>query len=221
MFSRIAPRYDLLNTVLSLGQDRAWRNEAAREALAGGGQAILDAATGTGELALTLKRQRPQASVTGLDFAQPMLEVARGKLQAAGVQVGLVQGDVLNLPFEDASFDAVTIAYGLRNLSDVDGGLRQMARVLRPGGRLVILEFPPPPEGAFGRVFRFYFRSVLPRIGGLVSGSREAYEYLPESVLAFPRPPELAARMQQAGFTRVRYRLQTSGISAIHVGERR
>ena len=128
---------------------------------------------------------------------------------------------MLALPFEDGSFDAVTIAYGLRNLSDVPAGVSELVRVLAPGGRLVILEFPPPGNGPFGSAFRFYFRNLLPRIGGVVSGSREAYEYLPESVLAFPSPPELAARLQGAGLRRVRFRLQTRGVSAILVGERR
>lgn len=221
MFSRIAGRYDLLNSLLSLGRDRSWRREAAQVALAGNAKEILDAATGTGELALELQRQRPDARVVGLDFSEPMLELARRKADRQRARVEWLHGDATQLPFEDASFDAVTIAYGLRNLPELPGGLQELARVVRPGGRLVVLEFPPPPEGLLGRIFRFYFVNILPRIGGAVSGSSEAYEYLPASVLSFPRPDQLAALMQEAGLRQIRYRLQTAGISAIFVGEKR
>lgn len=221
MFSRIALRYDLLNSLLSLGLDRSWRREAARVALEGEAQDLLDAATGTGELALELKRLSPGSTVTALDFARPMLDIARQKLEGSGLAVELVSGDVLELPFEDCSFDAVTIAYGLRNLADRRAGLLEMKRVLRPGGRLVVLEFPPPPEGLFGRLFAAYFRYALPFLGGLISGSRPAYDYLPASVLAFPRPSELAALIRDVGFTGVRYRLLSLGVSAIHVGEKK
>ncbi|MEX2536482.1 MAG: bifunctional demethylmenaquinone methyltransferase/2-methoxy-6-polyprenyl-1,4-benzoquinol methylase UbiE [Trueperaceae bacterium] len=226
MFSRIAGRYDLLNSVLSLGLDRFWRREAARlaleplVALERGTGAVLDAATGTGELALAMKSMEPQTRVVGVDFSQPMLELAGRKSRRRALEVELVQGDVLDLPFDDDTFGAATIAYGLRNLSDLEAGLAELRRVLRPGGRLVILEFPPPPEGMFGSLFRFYFLNVLPRIGGWISGSREAYEYLPTSVLAFPRPPQLARLLNEAGFTGVRFRLQSYGVSAIFSGEK-
>ncbi|HEX7004468.1 MAG TPA: bifunctional demethylmenaquinone methyltransferase/2-methoxy-6-polyprenyl-1,4-benzoquinol methylase UbiE [Trueperaceae bacterium] len=218
MFSRIAGRYDLLNTLLSLGIDGIWRREAAEVALEDGATTILDAATGTGALALTMKRLAPDAAVVGLDFAEPMLELAGRKASDRGLDLQLIQGDVMQLPFEDDSFDSVTIAYGLRNLSDWSAGLSELRRVLRPGGRLVILEFPPPPEGVLGQAFRFYFLNVLPLVGGLISGSRQAYDYLPSSVLAFPRPPELAGLMQSVGFGAVRYRLQSYGVSAIFTG---
>jgi len=220
MFSGIAGRYDLLNTLLSAGIDRLWRREAARLATESATR-ILDVATGTGELAFELKRQAPAAVVTGVDFAEQMLEVARRKATAQGRQVEFLHADALELPFEAETFDSVTIAYGLRNLADVDGALSEFARVLRPGGRLVILEFPPPPDGVLGEVYRFYFRNILPRVGGAVSGSRAAYEYLPQSVLAFPEPPALAQQMIRAGFGRVRYRLQSMGISAVFTGEKR
>ena len=220
MFSGIAGRYDLLNTLLSAGIDRLWRREAARLATESATR-ILDVATGTGELAFELKRQAPAAVVTGVDFAEPMLEVARRKATAQGRQVEFLHADALELPFEAGTFDSVTIAYGLRNLADVDGALSEFARVLRPGGRLVILEFPPPPDGVLGEVYRFYFRNILPRVGGAVSGSRAAYEYLPQSVLAFPEPPALAQQMIRAGFGCVRYRLQSMGISAVFTGEKR
>jgi demethylmenaquinone methyltransferase/2-methoxy-6-polyprenyl-1,4-benzoquinol methylase len=220
MFSGIAPRYDLLNSVLSLGADRGWRLEAARAALEGGANEVLDAATGTGELALAVKRLRSDVRVVGVDFAEPMLEIAGRKARERELALELVRADVLELPFADDSFDAVTIAYGLRNLADLERGIAELRRVLRPGGRLVIAEFPPPPENAFGRLFRFYFLRILPRIGGLISGSRAAYDYLPTSVLAFPRPPELAALVRDAGFSGVRYRLQSCGVSAIFIGEK-
>lgn len=221
MFSGIAGRYDLLNSLLSLGRDRSWRREAAAEALAGGPAAVLDAATGTGELALTLKRARPEARVVGVDFSGEMLRRAGEKASSRGFSVEFERADVLDLPFADETFDAVTIAYGLRNLTDRGGGLAELRRVLRPGGRMVVLEFPPPPDNLFGSIFRFYFLNVLPKVGGWLSGDAAAYTYLPNSVLAFPRPPELAALLVEAGFEGVRYRLQSLGVSAIFVGEKK
>lgn len=228
MFAGIARRYDLLNTVLSFGIDRSWRRQAARAALDGAAvrsaavPRLLDVATGTGDLAFTLARRAPHAQVTGVDFVEPMLHLARGKAERLGppaASVAFAHGDGTALSFGDASFDAVTIAYGLRNFADVDAGLREFRRVLRPGGRLVVLEFPPPPRGWFGSLFRVYFLRVLPLLGGWVSGRSGAYRYLPESVLAFPPPDALAQRMRAAGFSAVRYQLQTGGVSALHVGE--
>lgn len=220
MFSQIAWRYDLLNSLLSLGLDKRWRRAAARAAFAGGAQRVLDVATGTADLALELKRTRPSAEVVGVDFAEPMLAIGRRKAEKKGLEVTLEQGDGLNLPYPDASFDALTVAYGLRNFADVGRGLREFYRVLRPGGRVVVLEFPPPPKGIFGKLFRFYFLQVLPRVGGWLSGQRRAYAYLPESVLQFPPPAELARLLETAGFAGVRYRLQTFGVSALHTGEK-
>ncbi|WP_051935476.1 bifunctional demethylmenaquinone methyltransferase/2-methoxy-6-polyprenyl-1,4-benzoquinol methylase UbiE [Deinococcus sp. YIM 77859] len=219
MFAAIAPRYDLLNRVLSLGVDRLWRREAAREALALKPARVLDVATGTGDFALELKARAPQTEVIGSDFVPQMLEIARAKARARHLTLRLEEGDALNLPYPDASFDAVTCAFGFRNFADYARGLAELWRVLRPGGRLVILEFPPPRPGLFGRLFRFYFRRVLPRIGALVSGNAGAYTYLPESVLAFPDPERLAGLMHATGF-RTRYRLLTFGIAAIHVGDK-
>lgn len=219
MFAAIAPRYDLLNRVLSLGVDRAWRREAAREALALTPARILDVATGTGDFALELKARAPGAEVVGSDFVPGMLTLAREKARARHLEVRLEEGDALNLPYPDGSFDAVTCAFGFRNFADYARGLAEMWRVLTPTGRLVILEFPPPRPGPFGRLFRLYFQHVLPRIGALVSGNAGAYTYLPESVLAFPDPERLSQLMRATGF-HTRYRLLTFGIAAIHVGDR-
>ncbi|MBI3961429.1 MAG: bifunctional demethylmenaquinone methyltransferase/2-methoxy-6-polyprenyl-1,4-benzoquinol methylase UbiE [Deinococcus sp.] len=220
LFARIAPRYDLLNQLLSAGVDRSWRRQAARWALAGGAKQVLDVATGTAELALELKRQAPGAQVVGLDFVPDMLAIGRRKAQHLGLDIELRTGDALAMPFHDQSFDAVTIAFGLRNLTDRAAGLKELRRVLCPGGRLVVLEFPPPPRGFWGSVYRCYFQQLLPAIGGLVSGSRTAYLYLPESVVAFPPPAELARLMERCGFAQVQYQLLTGGIAALHCGVR-
>lgn len=219
MFASIAPRYDLLNRVLSAGVDRGWRREAAHEALALGARRILDVATGTADFALELKARAPAAQVTGSDFVPEMLAIGRRKAAARRLDVLLEEGDALNLPYPDESFDTLTCAFGFRNFADYARGLCEFHRVLAPGGRVVILEFPPPAAGVVGGVFRFYFRHVLPRVGGLISGNPGAYTYLPESVLAFPEPQRLAQLMRAAGF-RTRFRLLTFGIAAIHVGDK-
>lgn len=220
MFAAIAPRYDLLNRVLSLGIDQVWRSIAAHEALAKAPARVLDIATGTGDFALMLKRAAPYAAVTGSDFVPEMLELARAKGQRAGLSVTWVEGDALKLPYADGSFEAVTCTFGFRNFSNYRQGLREMHRVLADGGRLVILDFPPPSDGPFGQVYRLYFQQVLPRIGALVSGDNSAYTYLPESVLAFPQPQELVQMMRGAGFS-ARYRALSGGIAGLWVAEKR
>lgn len=219
MFSQIAPRYDLLNRVLSAGVDRRWRAAAVAAALERRPHRILDLATGTGDLALLLKQQAPQAEVVGADFALPMLERARSKAQKAGLSIPFMEADALALPFPEASFEAITIAFGFRNFADYSGALRELYRVLVEGGRLVILEFPPPPRSSLGLLYRFYFTQVLPLIGGLISGKPSAYRYLPDSVERFPEPEVLDTMMRSAGF-RTRHTLLTGGIVALHLGDK-
>ena len=219
MFADIAPRYDLLNRLLSLGVDRSWRRAAAAEALLLSPARLLDVATGTGDFAIELKTRSPQTEVVASDFVPQMLEIGERKAAARHLDIRFEAGDALKLPYPDASFQSLTCAFGFRNFADYERGLSEFWRVLTPGGRLVILEFPPPAPGLLGSLFQFYFRQILPRIGGLVSGNAGAYTYLPESVLAFPDPARLARLMHATGF-QVRYRLLSFGIAAIHVGTR-
>ena len=220
MFGEIAPRYDLLNRLLSGGVDQRWRRLAVRLATEKAPRRILDVATGTGDVALLLKRARPEAEVVGADFTPQMLELARAKAERAATDVRFVEADALALPFADASFDAITVAFGFRNFADYGRGLAEFQRVLAPGGRAVILEFPPPPKGFLGRAYRFYFWRLLPWIGGVISGKPEAYRYLPSSVERFPEPERLAEMMRAAGFAEVRWRRLTGGIAAVHVGDK-
>ena len=221
MFAGIARRYDLLNHLLSANIDRRWRRQVAdklRPVLVAGTDA-LDVACGTGDLSLTLS-EAGQARVTGLDFCRPMLEVATRKAQERKRNIPFIEADALRLPFAPETFDVVTIAFGLRNLASVEGGLRELFRVLRPGGQIAILEFSRPVVPGFRALFQFYFSHVLPRIGGLVSGSRGAYEYLPDSVSRFPDQKRLAELMREVGFAEVSYQNLTGGIAALHLGTR-
>ena len=221
MFAGIAGRYDLLNHLLSGNIDKRWRRLVARTlqpALVEGAH-VLDVACGTGDLSLVLSRAGG-ARVVGLDFCRPMLEIARHKAAEESRAVPFVEGDALRLPFADEAFDVVTIAFGLRNLAGVPEGLAELKRILRPGGRIAVLEFSSPVLPGFRALFRFYFTRVLPRIGGLVSGSRGAYEYLPDSVSRFPDQKRLAELMRGAGFEGVSYRNLTGGIAALHTGAR-
>ena len=221
MFAGIAGRYDLLNHLLSGNIDKRWRRLVARtlgSSLVEGAR-VLDVACGTGDLSLVLEGAG-EARVVGLDFCRPMLEIARRKAESGARPVPFIEGDALRLPFADCSFDVVTIAFGLRNLSSVEDGLRELRRILKPSGRIAVLEFSEPVVPGFRALFRFYFTRVLPRIGGLVSGSRGAYEYLPDSVSKFPDQKRLAGLMREAGFEDVAYKNLTGGIAALHTGAR-
>ncbi|HET7036881.1 MAG TPA: bifunctional demethylmenaquinone methyltransferase/2-methoxy-6-polyprenyl-1,4-benzoquinol methylase UbiE [Thermomicrobiaceae bacterium] len=220
MFDRIVGHYDLMNTLMTAGRHRAWRRRAARAAIGARAARVLDLATGTGDLALELAGQGVPL-VVGADFSGGMLASAAAKRAEYGAAaVRLVQADAMRLPFPDASFDAVTIGFGLRNLPDYGAAVAEMARVLRPGGRLVILEMSPLRQPIVRRGFDLYFAHLVPLVGGLVSGDREAYGYLPRSVGAFPPPEQLMALMRQAGLRNVRYEALALGTVALHLGIR-
>jgi demethylmenaquinone methyltransferase/2-methoxy-6-polyprenyl-1,4-benzoquinol methylase len=217
MFGRVAPHYDLLNHLLSLNIDRHWRRTVARRlraVLARPEARVLDLCCGTGDLALALQREGV-AQVISSDFCHPML------LHAATKQAPrLVEADALGLPFPDKSLDLITVAFGFRNLADYDGGLREMLRLLRPGGQVAILEFSEPEAPVFAQLYRFYFRHVLPHVGGAVSGDPHAYTYLPASVRRFPSPEELAERMRESGFQDVKFQRFTFGVACLHTGKK-
>jgi demethylmenaquinone methyltransferase/2-methoxy-6-polyprenyl-1,4-benzoquinol methylase len=219
MFARIAGRYDLLNRTLSLGVDRLWRRQAVRAAGELRGRLVVDACCGTGDLALDFARAG--ARVVGVDFTAEMLERAVPKLAGRGPARVLVQGDALELPLSSACADVASVAFGLRNLADRERGLAELARVVRPGGIVLVLEFTAPPPGLFGALFRFYFTRVLPRVGGLVSGDAAAYRYLPDTVLAWPPPEELRVDMERAGLERCGFRRLGGGVACLHWGSRR
>lgn len=223
MFSGIASKYDFLNHFLSVNIDKRWRrlvSNKLKDVLADENAVVLDVACGTGDLAVELQKSA-KAKVTGTDFCRPMLEIAFGKNAKTALRIPYVEADGMNLSFADDAFDAVTIAFGLRNFSNWHNGLIELHRVLKPGGKLVILEFSTPVLPGFRQLFQFYFSSVLPRIGGAVSGSRGAYEYLPDSVSRFPDQKNLANMMTEVGFGSVEYKNLTGGIAAIHSGTKK
>jgi len=222
MFDRIAGVYDLMNTAMTAGLHHRWRERAADRAALSPGQAALDLCCGTGDLALELAaRVAPAGEVIGCDFSEPMLDLARAKAGRRGVgSVRFEWADALELPYDDRRFDAATVGFGARNLADLDRGLAEMARVLRPGGRLVILEITQPRRPPLSTFYSVWFDRVVPLLGTL-AGDRAAYTYLPQSVRSFPRPEGLAAMMETAGFTAIRYTVLAGGIIAIHSGARR
>jgi len=211
MFDRIAPVYDAMNRAITLGLDGRWRRLAAASVVQPGDR-VLDAACGTGDLAIAAREEGGQ--VTGLDFSGRMLERARRKSDA----IEWVQGDVLALPFDDASFDAATIGFGIRNVEDLDAGLSELARVVRPGGRLAVLELTRP-KGVLRPFFRLWFDVLIPLAGKVLTGGA-AYSYLPASVRRFPGPDDLTDALRRAGFADVGYRLLAGGIVSLHVGRR-
>jgi demethylmenaquinone methyltransferase / 2-methoxy-6-polyprenyl-1,4-benzoquinol methylase len=220
MFDRIAGVYDLMNSAMTAGLHHQWRERAVDRAEVGPGSDALDICCGTGDLALALRRRiGPDGRVVGSDFSEPMLELARRKSGEEGLPVEFGWADALELPYGDESFDAVTIGFGARNLADLDRGLAEMARVLRPGGRVVILEITRPQREPLSSFYSLWFDRIVPVLGS-VAGDSEAYSYLPNSVRNFPAPRELAERMDAAGFTGIRWLLLAGGIIAIHSGTR-
>ncbi len=215
MFGRIAPRYDLANHLLSLNIDRSWRRRTVsrvRDVLLKPDARILDLCCGTGDLTIALSERRGMP-IFGSDFCHPMLLAAARKSASP-----FFEADALTLPLPDASLDLITCAFGFRNLVNYDAGLREFRRVLKPGGRVALLEFSTPPNPSFAALYRVYSRIVLPQLGGVLSGVRGAYTYLPESVRKFPNAEELAARMQAVGFQAVTFERWTAGIVALHLG---
>jgi demethylmenaquinone methyltransferase / 2-methoxy-6-polyprenyl-1,4-benzoquinol methylase len=211
MFDRIASVYDLMNSVMTAGMHQRWRSRAVDLAQVGPGSKALDVATGTGDLAIALAERG--ASVVGIDFAEKMLEIARRKAPDLEFRTG----NALALDFPDDEFDAATVGFGARNFDDLDRGLAEMARVVKPGGRVVVLEITTPQKPPLSFFFRLWFDSLVPLIGRL-AGDPDAYEYLPNSVKRFPGPYDLGARMAAAGMTDVRWLLTAGGIIAIHSG---
>ncbi len=221
MFDRVAGRYDALNSVMTAGLHHRWRARAAERTGLGPGDSALDVCCGTGDLALELARHvAPGGRVVGCDFSEPMLDLAREKATAQGAQgVRFEWADALQLPYDGERFDAVTVGFGVRNLADLDRGLRELARVLRPGGHLVILEITQPTRPPLSVFYSLWFDRIVPLLGSF-SADSEAYAYLPESVRSFPSPAALAQKMDAAGFERIRYTVLAGGIIAIHSGVR-
>jgi demethylmenaquinone methyltransferase/2-methoxy-6-polyprenyl-1,4-benzoquinol methylase len=222
MFAAVAPRYDFLNHFLSFGCDIAWRRSTARalrDILKQPASCVVDLCCGTGDLSLCLARESA-GRVVGADFCHPMLTLACRKAEGRRSRVNFIEADALHLPFANSSLDAVTIAFGFRNLASYDRGLEEMRRVLKYGGRLAILEFSRVRWPIFGPIFRFYFRRVLPPLGAWISGSEGPYRYLPDSVSLFPDQEALVEKMKSAGFQNVGYKNFIGGIAALHLAEK-
>lgn len=220
MFASIAHRYDLLNRLLSFRRDVAWRRHAVRAARVGAGARVLDLCAGTADVACEVLRQQPDVVVVAADNCEPMLAIGRRKAAARGLdaQLILTAAAAEEIPFHPESFDATLIAFGIRNVADRPAVMKELYRVLKPGGRAVILEFSTPGGVFLGPLYRFYSHRILPWIGGLLSGNPAAYRYLPESVDSFPTPMALAKEIERAGFSQVEFFHLTGGIVTIHIG---
>ena len=229
LFTDISERYDLMNRIMALGRDQSWRRYAVSQLQLGPGpgalrgeepQHVLDVATGTGDLALEVLRQQPQVRVTGLDLVPGMLLIAQEKARHAGMDLPLTAGDALRLPFPDTSFDGIVTGFALRNVADIPAAFAEMARVMRPGGRVACLEFARPRTPVFRQLFHLYFHYGVPIVGRILTGSRTAYTYLPHSVAAFLSPDQIVDVMHSTGWQDVRYRRLMMGTVAVHVGVR-
>jgi demethylmenaquinone methyltransferase/2-methoxy-6-polyprenyl-1,4-benzoquinol methylase len=219
MFTSIARRYDLLNHVLSLNADRLWRKSLVRRAHVDRSSRVLDVATGTGDVAVAFAAAGVER-ITGLDRSEGMLAVGREKVERRGLgtRVRLIEGDALDMPFADGSFDVSTMAFGLRNLPDYAGGISEMARVVRSGGRVLVLEFFPPRSSLFHSLYRFYLGRILPIVGRIISGSDEAYRYLASSIETFIAHEDMMRYMNEAGLIEIDKKMLTGGIAYIYSG---
>jgi demethylmenaquinone methyltransferase/2-methoxy-6-polyprenyl-1,4-benzoquinol methylase len=220
MFGRIAGRYDLLNHLLSFNLDKRWRARAVQRihpVLANPGATVLDLCCGTADVLLAMENQHGHAQVLGSDFCHPMLVEAREKIRARGLSNALFEADALTLPLRDDSLDLITCAFGFRNLANYEKGLEELRRVLKPGGLAAVLEFSQPTNRAFAAVYGAFSTRVLPWVGGKITGSRDAYTYLPESIRKFPGAEDLAAAMRHAGFSKVEFERMTGGAVALHL----
>lgn len=218
MFDNIAPAYDFMNRAMTLGIDRSWRRKVVKAATDTSPRSILDVATGTGDLAIQLARAAGGASVTGIDLSEGMLAVGRRKVAEAGLdrRVTLIQGDCLALPFPDGAFDTVTVAFGVRNFEHLDRGYAEMARVLRPGGKLIVLELSVPTSPLVRPFYRLYTRGIIPMLGRMVSSDSRAYTYLPESIAAMPQGEKMLSLMREARLSSPSLRRLTFGVATIY-----
>ena len=218
MFDNIAPAYDFMNRAMTFGIDRLWRRKAVGMVASGNPDSVLDIATGTGDLAIELAGKMPYASITGIDLSEGMIEVGRKKIAALGLEnrIALMQADSLSMPFEDNSFRAITVAYGVRNFENLLAGYREMYRVLAPGGTLTVVELSKPVSWWAKPLYRFYTRAIIPLVGRLVSRDTRAYSYLPESIAAVPQRGDMTALMSEAGFEDASFRSLTFGVCTIY-----
>ena len=218
MFDRISPKYDVLNHLLSFNRDKAWRRKTAKAVTQSHPKTILDLATGTADLAIALAKRNPESFIIGMDISEKMLEIGRRKVakEGLGSQIELRNGDAASLPFGDNAFDAVTVAFGVRNFEDLDRGITEIHRVLKPNGKAFILEFSMPEKFPIKQLYRLYFKHLLPRIGRTVSKDSNAYDYLPASVERFPKPNAFLHILGQSGFTNALAKPMTFGIVTLY-----
>ncbi len=222
MFNSIAAKYDFLNHFLSLGIDKLWRRRLVKQLAKSNPRQVLDIATGTGDLAIQLAKHHKSVSITGVDISENMLSIGREKILKRKLEgrINLKQANSMSLPFADSEFDAAMVAFGVRNFEDLSKGITEIHRVLKAGGNLYVLEFSMPSRFPMRNLYRFYFRKVLPFVGGIVSGSKSAYTYLPESVFAFPEKEKFVEIMANAGFKNCSYKRLTFGVASIYIGSK-